>query len=1050
MSFNFNPSFSLDQSGLEMSLNNDFSFDMSQQQQQHQQQQQELHSLLLDDHSQLALQNNNNSSNNSHTQSEGASASFAFHQSLTAELGPSTISSQSVPNTPTFHSVPDKVSEAYPSSQALQQQVQQQQHLLWQQQQQQQQQSQQSQHFHSQHHHQLQVQQQQQLQQQLAQQTQQQAQQQAQAQVQAQQAQALQQQAQQQAQQQQQQQQQQLQQQAQQAQLQQSQQQQQQTLLTPAKNDFYTTDFSQYMSPLGIQADTTDASMAISDQFEDDEVFFTPLISPAMTPSHPYSNLPHALSTANETFSPLTSPALQPHRSSTMDYLSFSGQTFSALPMQFQPQASQIHQLQQLQPADLSNQAQQQQQQQQQIPQSPYSQPSGSKTRIDAKSPALNSQRPGIKRKTTVERVTNGLSQVVPRTAGPVRALPKSSPAMRPLVNPLSPATLRKQQTGRRASSIAPASPLIMHFPTNQPSPSPLLISASQPPMSQSQPSPSPRLVTTMHQLSMMPMSPITALNTSGGPKSPAMFALPASSMMPPPRSPMILPAGQTLNNLQPVQIPTQHQLSIHQPLQVIQSPAPSNAVSKENASAMDTDSATTTPNATPPATTKALAPSTVTSQSSALAPVTPASLMNLGAGSGSESTPHSSPKFGGQSKSKPKPLSLGESADPAGSSSSSQKRGTKRQANGSVGSGILAPSTPRQVPLTPSGSTMSPMPPPATGFTQLISPALKPTLMPQAHRGSQPVLMSPRSQPLLVSPSLKPWLPGVSTSEAMARLASKSNYQNILDGDHTALGLSYNTDLHSGIELRRTSHKAAEQKRRDSLKHCFDDLRQMIPNIMEKSPSKVFLLKKSFDYICNLKSDVAQRDLEMARMRAQNEFMKKAMQTWMVAHLSETGGALKEEFMKQDWTMPEQELEKLTVKETQAAKAAVEMAELSAAAVEAARAGNQPGGQNKDGKNSQGDGDDSDDDAPPATAPKGSKKSSGSSGGSKLQITSPSKSGSSSSSKASIPNGVKNSSESGKEANCGVTGSNANRLKSKDGEEGDGEDEDEDMVDAN
>ncbi|KAF9317883.1 hypothetical protein BG003_000195 [Podila horticola] len=465
----------------------------------------------------------------------------------------------------------------------------------------------------------------------------------------------------------------------------------------------------------------------------------------------------------------------------------------------------------------------------------------------------------------------------------------------------------------------------------------------------------------------------------------------------------------------------------------------------------MDTDSATTTPTATPPATTRGLAPSTIASQSSALAPVTPASLMNLGAGSGSESTPHSSPKFGGQTKSKPKPLSLDESADPTGSSSSSsQKRGAKRQANGSVGSGILAPSTPRQVPLTPGGSMMSPMPPPATGFTQLISPALKPTLMPQTHRGSQSVLMSPRSQPLLVSPSLKPWLPGVSTSEAMARLASKSNYQNILDGDHTALGLSYNTDLHSGIELRRTSHKAAEQKRRDSLKHCFDDLRQMIPNIMEKSPSKVFLLKKSFDYICNLKSDVAQRDLEMARMKAQNEYMKNAMHTWMMTHLAnEASGALKEEFMKQDWTMPEQELEKLTVKETQAVRAAVEMAELSAAAVEAARAGNQPGGQNKDGKNSQGDGDDSDDDAPPA-APRGSKKSSGSSGGSKSQIGSPSKNGASSSSKASIPNGVKKSSESGKETNGGVVGSGSSSVKSKDGEDGDGEDEDEDMADAN
>jgi hypothetical protein len=56
----------------------------------------------------------------------------------------------------------------------------------------------------------------------------------------------------------------------------------------------------------------------------------------------------------------------------------------------------------------------------------------------------------------------------------------------------------------------------------------------------------------------------------------------------------------------------------------------------------------------------------------------------------------------------------------------------------------------------------------PAGGFATLISPALKPTLMPQPplhHRGSlsgQPILVSTaRGQSLLVSPSLKPWLPG-------------------------------------------------------------------------------------------------------------------------------------------------------------------------------------------------------------------------------------------------------------------------------------------------
>ncbi|KAF9098742.1 hypothetical protein BGX29_007464 [Mortierella sp. GBA35] len=493
--------------------------------------------------------------------------------------------------------------------------------------------------------------------------------------------------------------------------------------------------------------------------------------------------------------------------------------------------------------------------------------------------------------------------------------------------------------------------------------------------------------------------------------------------MMPPPRSPMILPSAsqnqafntqRQLSLVQPQQIPVaqnQHQLSIHQPISSAQ-PSPAMKPIAENGTA--TSSPASVADATP--TTGA---SVSIAPKSALAPVTPASLMNLGAGSGSELTPNSSPKFGVHAKAKSganhstapasgsnntaatapsEPASATSAASSASSSSSSQKRGTKRLANGDVaiGSGVLAPSTPRQVPLTPGSSMISPMPPPANGFS-LISPALKPTLM--THRGSTSMMISPRMQPQLVSPSLKPWLPGVSPSEAMARLASKSNYQNILDGDHTALGLSYNTDLHSGIELRRTSHKAAEQKRRDSLKNCFDDLRQMIPNIQEKSPSKVFLLKKSFDYICNLKAEVANRDLELARVRAEHEFMKNAMQAWMAtlpedspykAVPSKPAGENSAEAttitttakvsLIETWTIPEEELKKAIRKETDAAARAAEIAEMSALAVEAART--QPGGQSKGGKDSQGDGEDSDDEG--SGTPKAKKPANKSNAGSK------------------------------------------------------------------
>ncbi|KAF9172510.1 hypothetical protein BGX20_005470 [Mortierella sp. AD010] len=925
MSFHYDNSFALDQAGLEISLN-DFTFDSTQQQlqQQHQQhnQHQELQDLLLqDDHS-------NNAQPKGTTGNMSSTETYDFHSSA---LSSDMMVTASASTTPIFPTNPDKINLVNTS---LQQQLHHQQVML-------QQQPQQQQHFQTPHH---QVQQQHQLQQQ-------------------------------------------------------QQQQQSQSIPTSQHDQLLTpTDFTQYMSPLVVQPDTSsDAAMVITDQFDDDEMFFTPLISPAMTPSHSYSNLTHALSTANEIFSPLTSPALQPLRSS-IDYLSFPGQSFSPLPTQFhqsqvqqQQLQLQLHQLQpQPQPELIQTNQPPQQQLQQQI-QTPQGSTSN-QARVDARSPALNSQRPSVKRRATGERASNGPSSTTPRS-GPVRgSLPMSSPAMRPLSNPMSPATLRKQQASqRRPSSITPASPLTMHFPPSRPSPSPLLISTSQPPLSQAaQASPSPRLVTNMHQLSMIPSSPMGFVNTNNDSQSPALFALPASSMMPPPSSPMILPSASQINNTprqrslmqpqQPIQMQSQHQLSIHQPISTNQ-PSPAIQPKSDNSPSLESKP----DNGDTANTTHAGNSSVLVSETSksAIAPVTPASLMNLGSGSGTESTPASSPKFGAHSKPKPtsqSPSQAPSSGDaaakvasavlpsPAGSSSSSsssQKRGIKRQANGdiSIGSGTMAPSTPRQLALTPGATATSPMPPPPSGFT-LISPALKPTLM-QQHRGSQSMLVSPRLQPQLVSPSLKPWLPGVSTTEAMARLASKSNYQNILDGDHTALGLSYNTDLHSGIELRRTSHKAAEQKRRDSLKHCFDDLRQMIPNIQEKSPSKVFLLKKSFDYICNLKSEVAKRDLEMARLKAQHEFMKTAMESWM-ATLPEDSPFKKNSdgaSLVDSWAMPEEEVKKATTKEEEAAKRAAEMTELSAAAVEAART--QPGGQNKGGKESQADVEDSDDEGP-------------------------------------------------------------------------------------
>ncbi|KAK9760164.1 hypothetical protein K7432_016098 [Basidiobolus ranarum] len=140
----------------------------------------------------------------------------------------------------------------------------------------------------------------------------------------------------------------------------------------------------------------------------------------------------------------------------------------------------------------------------------------------------------------------------------------------------------------------------------------------------------------------------------------------------------------------------------------------------------------------------------------------------------------------------------------------------------------------------------------------------------------------SPASKPIkpLISPSLRQLLPegALRADQAAMRLASKSNYQNILDGDSEVIGLKYKVDIQSGMEVRRTSHKTAEQKRRDLLKQCFEDLKSVTPNLNEKNISKEYILKKCIghthilslrnrirnkdDYITALKSQLARRGI--------------------------------------------------------------------------------------------------------------------------------------------------------------------------------------------
>jgi hypothetical protein len=59
--------------------------------------------------------------------------------------------------------------------------------------------------------------------------------------------------------------------------------------------------------------------------------------------------------------------------------------------------------------------------------------------------------------------------------------------------------------------------------------------------------------------------------------------------------------------------------------------------------------------------------------------------------------------------------------------------------------------------------------------------------------------------------------------------LASKSNYQNLLEGNHLP-GVSYPEALSTNLTSKRTSHKIAEQGRRNRINHALQEIASLLP----------------------------------------------------------------------------------------------------------------------------------------------------------------------------------------------------------------------------
>ncbi|KFY40700.1 hypothetical protein V494_03372 [Pseudogymnoascus sp. VKM F-4513 (FW-928)] len=132
---------------------------------------------------------------------------------------------------------------------------------------------------------------------------------------------------------------------------------------------------------------------------------------------------------------------------------------------------------------------------------------------------------------------------------------------------------------------------------------------------------------------------------------------------------------------------------------------------------------------------------------------------------------------------------------------------------------------------------------------------------------------------------------PSISDDTASLLLATKSNYQNILEGTHLP-GVSYPTELSTNLTSKRTSHKIAEQGRRNRINSALQEIATLLPgngagsgsgdadaaegeekggkNQQQSSSSKASTVEHAIEYIKALRGEVeeANRRAEAAEKK--------------------------------------------------------------------------------------------------------------------------------------------------------------------------------------
>lgn len=128
-----------------------------------------------------------------------------------------------------------------------------------------------------------------------------------------------------------------------------------------------------------------------------------------------------------------------------------------------------------------------------------------------------------------------------------------------------------------------------------------------------------------------------------------------------------------------------------------------------------------------------------------------------------------------------------------------------------------------------------------------------------------------------------------VSPETSALLLASKSNYQNILEGTHLP-GVSYPETLSTNLTSKRTSHKIAEQGRRNRINTALQEIASLLPpqtppagnpngnggqaglmmtgSAAQQSNSKASTVELAIEYIKTLQRENKSKDDEIAELR--------------------------------------------------------------------------------------------------------------------------------------------------------------------------------------